>query len=727
MAYLAEVRTANKEGRHEQELSQLFPLNETGYTSRTKPFCDADFVRISAVLVACGRPLWAKLPRTYSILRLIGELSTMPAFVEKDVTDLFIPYTHDNLPSSLAPCIREKFIRIQHLVLTDTMNLERGSTSQHLHVSSKEDLQFETKAVLGKGGGCSVVEKVYSPLGCREYALKLIRRSKTFRDDKEALATFEKELANAQKVTHHHVVEIVGSFTERRYVGIIMSTIGECNLKDFLEAELSSDGKSILRTFFGCLSSGLIALHNASIRHKDIKPANIIVRHSSVFFTDFGLALDWSEKTRSTTGGKPALFTPRYCAPEVANWDDRNCSSDVWSLGAVYLEMVSVLLGQSVNSLRSYLENHGTEISSQYCRNLEGIEHWIKRLDSGPGSTDDRLPLKWVNECMAATQGQRLTAHQLWEAIDKDTAEAKQPFACTTCTAHFDDSEPPSGSSSPITPSSTSLSTAGLNALSRLPNVPTNRKETTPKIEGIDIEAGNLQERLQKDCEAIEQLDSIMFKRYPRVVVTNLPEGTTEQDLLQEFSFLGILSAPWKAWVDTDVNTGLCTGRGFVLFHFHTHAERAVAVMNGQQVGMNLVQCTLVLPEPPRRITHPYYTSPYYMEHLRSGNVRLPSLPRGASWAPGYLENTYAENDLLDYQKKSQAKEFQVKSRSHPIAHTQKPPKTSGKSSLFGSKPVRLEKESLASAIARIEEFSAGSKLRIEELLTNLQASHSSA
>jgi serine/threonine protein kinase len=53
-------------------------------------------------------------------------------------------------------------------------------------------------------------------------------------------------------------------------------------------------------------------------------------------------------------------MTPRYCAPEVANHDFRNTSSDIWSLGVVFLEMIVVLKGRGVEYVYDFLSKHGS-------------------------------------------------------------------------------------------------------------------------------------------------------------------------------------------------------------------------------------------------------------------------------------------------------------------------------------------------------------------------------
>jgi serine/threonine protein kinase len=100
--------------------------------------------------------------------------------------------------------------------------------------------------------------------------------------------------------------------------------------------------ESVLKRAFGCLASGLAFIHRSKIRHKDIKTQNILLYNGRILYTDFGLAYHSSMFENSSTGG-PTEMTRKYAAPEVLSGASRNSSSDVFSLGCVFIEMYSAL------------------------------------------------------------------------------------------------------------------------------------------------------------------------------------------------------------------------------------------------------------------------------------------------------------------------------------------------------------------------------------------------
>lgn len=101
-----------------------------------------------------------------------------------------------------------------------------------------------------------------------------------------------------------------------------MAPVADMNLETYLSSpKIDSKHRQIcLRRFFGCLATAVQYLHSNKIRHKDIKPKNILVKGKEGLLTDFGTSKNWSDDTKGTTSGTVPAWTKRYCAPEV--WND---------------------------------------------------------------------------------------------------------------------------------------------------------------------------------------------------------------------------------------------------------------------------------------------------------------------------------------------------------------------------------------------------------------------
>jgi hypothetical protein len=114
------------------------------------------------------------------------------------------------------------------------------------------------------------------------------------------------------------------------------------------------------------IAMALVAAHSAGIIHRDIKPENIMLRDDDfVKVLDFGLAkltkpqpekLDTEAPTEAVVKTQEGVVmgTVAYMSPEQATGKEVDARSDIWSLGVVIYEMLSINLpfaGDSQNEV----------------------------------------------------------------------------------------------------------------------------------------------------------------------------------------------------------------------------------------------------------------------------------------------------------------------------------------------------------------------------------------
>ncbi|KAF2016793.1 kinase-like protein [Aaosphaeria arxii CBS 175.79] len=421
-------------------LQAWFPSSRDKTIER-KPLTESDIRDITDALHRTSKPGWDKVPRIFSVLKIIDKVEDIDSFLGEDISDVWFPFSQKTLPVSFKdPSARLDFLAAQQFVYnTKAFDLEREQT-RHGHFPDTRDVPLKKIGELGKGA-YGYVDRVVSTISHREYARKLIRRGITFKRDREILRAFERELSSLKRLSqqHKHIIELIGSYTDPRYVGILMLPVADSNLFQFLNLPLGAAELSLLRNFFGCLTSALCFLHDHRIRHKDIKPQNVLVKDGHVFLTDFGISLDWSELSHSTTTG-PTGSTPRYGSPEVSQHIARSSSSDVWSLGCVFLEIWTVLRKQTTQSLYDHMQSTGTQ-SSCYASNLDGVLLWIKKTENLPGLLTDNAPTTWILHMLKEDREERWTAHTLWQNVHEQCSDPTTPFAfCGLCCLNNDDS-----------------------------------------------------------------------------------------------------------------------------------------------------------------------------------------------------------------------------------------------------------------------------------------------
>jgi len=380
----------------------------------------------------------ARVPRTYIVLRTIDCLDHLDEFIDLGFSDHWLPVTERSLPQRLRPSQRTAFVNTQDLVLTQSMDLERGEDGQHCYFQRDDSLPFEIKGVLGSGG-FGQVDKILSLISFREYARKRVSRKSVFGTrEAENVKSLVTEIEILKRLKHRHIVEFVGSYTDPKYMGLIMSPVAEMDLSAYLKDADTSKHRE-LRTFFGCLARALEFLHERNVRHKDIKPGNILVNSGNVLFADFGLSFDFTDANGgSTSVGMVNGMTARYCAPEVAMQEPRNTWSDIWSLGVVFLEMAVVLKGKTVSHIDDFFKQHGS-LQPYVHTNRAAFLELVAELETA-GSTSDNRALEWVQQMLQMEQRLRPTATSLILSISNVDGEGEGSAGfCGICCVSRDD------------------------------------------------------------------------------------------------------------------------------------------------------------------------------------------------------------------------------------------------------------------------------------------------
>ncbi|OCL14602.1 kinase-like protein, partial [Glonium stellatum] len=417
----------------EAQLDQYFIFLGSPENNALRRFSNQAIINVSELLKYLIPP-WSPFPRLYIVLRSIGHLHELDAFIAERMTDLWFPFTRAKIPNCIDQATSQLFLRNQWIVLTNSLDLEKGKNGSHQYFGENDVLPFESLGLLGKGA-YGEVDKVVSTISNREYARKRIKRGNHFGLVRRNMRDFENEMSTLKRLEHLHIVELVGSYTDPLHLGLIFSPVADCNLAQFFNS-VAKSGRSleVLQTFFGCLATGVAFIHSKEIRHKDIKPENILVKCGKLLITDFGIALNWGDTGSSITQDTSPLMTRRYSAPELLDDAPRDSSADLWSLGCVYLEMITVLRGHTIPELRSFLEGFGSR-STIYAKNTDGVLTWINKLRVGNDPVTANLPLEWIKATVKKTPSSRPSAQVLLDTIKNcfDSAIAANGFIGTCC------------------------------------------------------------------------------------------------------------------------------------------------------------------------------------------------------------------------------------------------------------------------------------------------------
>ncbi|MDR6976026.1 hypothetical protein J2X68_002714 [Streptomyces sp. 3330] len=199
------------------------------------------------------------------------------------------------------------------------------------------DGRFELVGRLG-GGGMGLVWRAHDLALRRDVAVKEVRPpdpdlaeydpegARTLRERVLREARALARVHHPNVVTIHHIVD--GG--ENTYPWIVMELVEGGSLQDRLDrgvmtpAEAARLGREVL--------SALRAAHAVGIEHRDVKPANVLLRPDGrPVLTDFGIASVRESAGLTATGA--VIGSPDFMAPERVSGKEGGPAADLWSLG----------------------------------------------------------------------------------------------------------------------------------------------------------------------------------------------------------------------------------------------------------------------------------------------------------------------------------------------------------------------------------------------------------
>jgi serine/threonine-protein kinase len=259
--------------------------------------------------------------------------------------------------------------------------------------------RFRILSKLGEGG-MGAVYLAQDPTLRRKVALKVVRQI----DQSEGRRRALREARSAAAITHPNIATIYEIGEEEGCVFIAMELVSGETLRSRLAAEQCGAGLPIAEALDIAreIARGLSKAHKAGVIHRDLKPENIMISEDKqVKILDFGIAkfcdsnrgagatrapgasgvsgvsgvsgacgpaLDPALDVEAVTFSADAateddglIGTPCYMSPEQASGEPVNVTTDIFSFGVLFYEMVTcrrpfsgTTLGDIVEAIQSF-------------------------------------------------------------------------------------------------------------------------------------------------------------------------------------------------------------------------------------------------------------------------------------------------------------------------------------------------------------------------------------
>jgi serine/threonine protein kinase len=284
-----------------------------------------------------------------------------------------------------------------------------GRGTSHVEYTKSETLPLTQGRFLGRGMHGGVYET-----SCNGIPLAWKRKFCSRRVGQRE----RREIEIIKRLQHQHIIRLVGTYTHGPFLGLLLWPVATCDLADLMEdvdwlqrsspnpdqmqmddeaieesaeqiverqARLqalgidtsskeaaSVDAVAFLESTLGCIASAVAYLHRQDIKHKDLKPSNILLAKDGLWVTDFGTATDFSVLTSSVTeDGERG--TPKYFAPEVAIYEASGRAADIFSMGCIFLEIITLCFEGSLSTSKGLRSQNDKSFQA----NLTVLHKWF--------------------------------------------------------------------------------------------------------------------------------------------------------------------------------------------------------------------------------------------------------------------------------------------------------------------------------------------------------------
>ncbi|XP_038995268.1 serine/threonine-protein kinase AtPK2/AtPK19-like isoform X2 [Hibiscus syriacus] len=286
---------------------------------------------------------------------------------------------------------------------------------------------FEVLKVVGQGAFGRVYQVRRS--GTSDiYAMKVMRKDKIMEKNHAEYMKSERDILT--KVDHPFIVQLRYSFQTKYRLHLVLDFVngGHLFFQLYRQGLFRED---LARIYTAEIVSAVSHLHANGIMHRDLKPENILLdADGHVMLTDFGLAKEFDENTRSNS----MCGTLEYMSPEIVLGKGHDKAADWWSVGILLYEMLTgkpPFCGGNRQKIQEKIIKEKIKLpaflSSEAHAILKGKEA-SKRLGSGQGGSEEIKRHKWFK----SINWKKLEAREMRPSFLPEVAGNQ-------CVANFDD------------------------------------------------------------------------------------------------------------------------------------------------------------------------------------------------------------------------------------------------------------------------------------------------
>ena len=139
------------------------------------------------------------------------------------------------------------------------------------------------------------------------------------------------------KINNEYIIKYYDIYEENNTFNVLMEYGGEINLKQYIENKEELIEENIIKDIILQICIGIKEIHKNNIIHRDLTPDNIFInKNNKIKIGDFGISKINKDYAKTQIGKM------QYLAPEIISGDKYNNKIDIYSLGCILYELLTL-------------------------------------------------------------------------------------------------------------------------------------------------------------------------------------------------------------------------------------------------------------------------------------------------------------------------------------------------------------------------------------------------
>ncbi len=279
--------------------------------------------------------------------------------------------------------------------------------------------------LIARGGMAEVYLGQHTTLN-RRVAVKIMREHVD--SDLDMEVRFEREARAVAGLRHPNIIQVFDFDLSDGQPCLIMEYVPGASLGTYLKTLHKHGGKlpfNIVSRLLLSLASAIDYAHDHHLIHRDVKPANVLLRSATgpvdlnkplpedvePILTDFGLVRLTDSSIKTSTG--TVSGTPAYMSPEQARGENVDLKTDIYSLGVMLYEMLAGSVPFDAESTFGILMKHINEPPAPILGISTDLQAIIDRALAKDPKFRFESATQFANEFIAVFNGQTISANTL--------------------------------------------------------------------------------------------------------------------------------------------------------------------------------------------------------------------------------------------------------------------------------------------------------------------------